>query len=656
MTINWILFLLINGLVLYAACTTACCLVSRNDHPALNVVASGIIYFAQITFCILLLGVVFRYLTPASVQLLSSGLAIGLTIVFRRYRYAVLIPVLRGLRALFAARNPLLYGIAALFLLQVLILAAKVVVLPPHIWDVFSYHLTPAVEWYQQGWIPIEIENPVQRVNSSTLGMTVLSYWFFIFFRDDFLVELPQLLWALLLVPIAYVVLRKESVDSGWAFKFAVLCFFVPIILMQSTTAKDHLGLNIGFIAALLFMYNYLLRGNKGNLIVSSLAFGLVLGYKIVAPIYLAVAGTVFLLLLSTKKNRRLFERKRTIPMVVTIACSSLIMLILGGYWYIRNLALTDQLLGVARRGTRLVDVSKDAGTPLWKAVDSYSSLELVQSKFSYSRVIEGIQQFFPRVFDYQGVYGTDLVQISGFGPQFAAFGLIALLAAIRSLLLKKHRTRPVNLLPYCSILLLIAYAPFYFTSFSYRLYSFFPIALILYGAIRFNDVGCFRKKTSATLTNVVISVCLLWNFANMIPPQYTNLKLFQEFVSLDASHRTSAEYTNWFDRNHPNYYRLMKYIPVDEPIAYVSRAGGGTWTFPYYDRNWRRKIVYLHRPKYLKCGEDLHCVPTEDLEVFLSSRRVSLVTVCETNLCLYIDSPRFKELARGLYYFESSQ
>ncbi len=656
MTINWILFLLVNGLLLYAACTTACGLVSRHDHPALHVVASGIIYFAQITFCILLLGVVFRYLTPASVQLLSSGLAIGLIITFHRYRYAVLTPVLRGLRTLFAVRDPLLYGIAALFLLQVLILVAKVVVLPPHIWDVFSYHLTPAVEWYQQGRIPLEIENPVRRINSSALGMTVLNYWFFIFFRDDFLVELPQLLWALLLVPIAYVVLRKESVDSGWAFKFAVLCFFVPIILMQSITAKDHLGLNIGFMAALLFMYNYLLRGNKGNLIVSSLAFGLVLGYKIVAPMYVAVAGTVFLLLLSAKNGGRLFARERTVSMVVTIACSSLIMLVLGGYWYIRNIVLTGQLLGVIKKGTPPVDVSKDAGMPLWEAVDSINSFEYVQSISSYSKVIKGIQQFFPRVFDYQGVYGTDLAQISGFGPQFAAFGLIALLAAIGALLLKKHRTRPVNLLPYSSILLLIAYAPFYFTSFSYRLYSFFPLALILYGAIRFNDVGCFRKKMSATLTNVVISVCLLWNFVNTISPQYTNIGLFQEFVSLDASYRTSAEYTNWFDRNHPNFYRLMKYIPVDEPIAYVSRAGGDTWTFPYFDRNWRRKIVYLNRPKYLECREDYHCVPKEDLEVFLRSHRISLVTVCETNLCRYIDSPRFRELARGLYYFESGQ
>lgn len=638
---NWALFFLVNGLIIYSSYCLSGYFLRKDEPLSLLVVATGIIYFAHITLTVLFLGLVLQYLNLISVAVTSTVVSAALLYFFQGKRHPFLFPVMQSIKGVLRSRDYFLYGIILLFVIQAAILFAKVIMLPPHIWDVFVYHLTPAVEWYQQGKIPTAIDSPVSRMNANPLGMTVLNYWFFIFFRDDFLVELPQLLWALLLVPVTYSSLRQSEVSSGWSLKFSILVFFIPIVLMHSVTVKDHLGLNVGFIAALLFMSHFLKRWDNKMLLLAAIAFGLVLGYKLSGPLYPAVAAVILFYLIHANNKQVFFDSTKRLALLKTLSISVVIMIAIGGYWILRNMIYDGAVHGKIAQftGSSIADL------------------------FVFRKLTKNIVEFFPKVFDYQSVYGADLPGISGFGPQFAAFGLPAMVASFAILFLKNYRHRPVNLFAWSALILLLVYMFFYYSDANYRVFSFFPMIMIAYAAVVLSWGGFFKTIFLAGTMNVIIVASILWNFMLMLPPHYTNLLTLKEFVSLDAGYRTSANYTRWFPIHRPSMYKLLGDIPANEPIAYLFNssinADDCAWTYLYYDRNWKRKIKNLHRnmhrPDYLECDKNRHCIPTESMKNTLLEQGISLVSVCKVNRCLKISDPDFLELTPGLYYFSGN-
>lgn len=532
------------------------------------------------------------------------------------------------------------------------VLLFKVVWFPPHIWDVFVYHLPPAVEWYQQGFIPPVLETDVNRINGAPLGMTVLAYWFFIFFRDDMLVEMPMLLWALMLVPVSIAVLRQSGVSRPWAVKFAVLIFFLPIVIMQASTVKDHLGLNVGFIAGLLFLAEFLKDRNYRLLIPAAAALGLALGYKIAAPVHIVVALSVFLVLFWARYRSTVFETPHRQALLKTLGMSAIIVVAISGYWYLRNLLVYGRLHGAY--GTTLSEVGEhvasDAG-----AVDRVLGM-LAHSGF----LLPNLRQFIPRVFDFQNSYGADLVGISGFGPQFAAFGLLALVAAVAAVFVRRMRQQPIFLLSSVAVCLFIVFMFVNWNVNNYRILSFFPMLLIAYAGVQAYSSGMLEAVSARLITNIVILLSITWTFLALLAPQYTNLLTLREYASLANEARTSANYTSWFVRPRPSFYRFMDEVPVTEPIAYIAdrdshsegEVGADIWQYLYMDRNWQRRTYSLHRPVYFDCEENGQCKATEKLKTFLRSHQVSLLSSCKTNRCLDIRDDALVEIVPGLYYF----
>ena len=643
---NWLLFLLINALIVYSAYGAAAWFNRKEPSLATLVVATGIICYAQITITILFLGVVLQYLNEWSL-ILANVLVSGVLIyVLREMRKPLLQPATEALQQLMVRRERFLWLIVLLFAIQLIILVGKVVMLPPHIWDVFFYHLTPAVEWYQQGRIPLAIDTPAPHMNHVPLGMTVLSYWFFIFFHDDFLVELPMLLWALLLVPLIYTILRKAAVRPAWSLKFALLVFFIPIVLMQSITSKDHLGLNISLIAGLLFLANFLQTREYRQLILAALAFGLMLGYKSVAPVFLVVAAVLFLYLLYETQREVFSNRAERRQLIKTAGLSAVVLFAVGGYWYIKKLIFGGQLFGFLLP-PQPVQYTDKVG----------------HARFGLEGILINIQQFLPRVFDYRAPYGADLVGISGFGPQFAAFGLLALVVAIGALFSRRERARPGFLIvATATVLFLLFLLPQYSTNAnSYRILSFLPMVMIAYAGILLHRNGFLNHRIPATVINGMMVAAIVWNMYNILPPQYTNPLRLKEFLSMDAAYRTSGNYTKWFAIHRPDMYHLLSTMPAEETIAIVSapefialfpETGRQTWSYPYYDRHWRRKLVYFYQQGYLDCDQQRHCKPTERLKQQLHRRHIALVSACHANICAQLVDPDFVELAPGLFFY----
>ena len=652
--VNWALFLVVNGLALYSAYCFSGYFLKRSlspDMPALSlgIAATGILYFAHITLIVLFLGVVLKYLNLHSVIIASVALSMMLVYRFRGDSQPFAQPLKQALGRIAGSRDVFLYLVVLIFIIQVFILIAKVVILPPHIWDVFAYHLTPAVEWFQQGMIPPVLDTPVKRINAQPLGMTILGYWYFIFFRDDFLVELPQLLWALLLVPVSYAVMRVSDVSENWSRKFSVLIFFIPIVLMQAVTAKDHLGLNVGFFSALLFIFLFLRNRDHRLLLLAASAFGLSLGYKLSSPPYLIITMAYTFIFILLGHKQLLTDSNERAALIKTFFLSGLIMVLIGGYWYIRNLVVYDSLMGALS--------VKGEPTAITAAIEK-------QARFydwiSFDTLIKNINDAIPRIFDYQAFYGADLPLSSGFGPQFSAFGIFAIIAAIVSLFIKRYRSHPSNFIAWTAVTLIVAYFVFYYSNNNYRLFSFLPMIMIAYAAIVLNWLGVFRSRLSVSVINVVIVVSIGWNLFHILPPSYTNVLALKEFVSLDAGHRTSANYTRWFNIR-PSMYKLIGDFPASEPIAYISKFGKNfswevpedTWSYLYFDRNWERRIKYLNQDKNIVCNENLICRSTDEMRATLIENKISLVSTCKVNMCLKLMDPEFVELVPGLYYFK---
>ena len=648
---NWLLFAAVNGWLWYAADCAACRCLGGARGLALRLVAGGLIHLALATVAVLFMGAVAGHLASPAPYIAASLPALVLVLTCRRARRPLFAPVAEAARRLRASRDLALYVLLLLFVLQAAVLLAKVALLPPHLVDVFVYHLAPAVEWFQQGRIPLAIDTPVQHMNGVPLGMTVLSYWFFSFFEDDFLVQLPMFLWALLLVPVTYAFMRRAGVGRAWAMKFAIVIFFVPIVLMQAFSCKDQLGLNVAFIAGLLFLAEYLRSGRPGQLVVAAVAFGLMLGYKQAAPAYLAVAALLFAVALYQRRDQLLHSPARRRGLVAGLAGGGLITLLIAGYWYLRR--------GLAAWVT-LPPPRALGGNELAAAGQG--------SRFSLDGVLHNLGQFLPRVFDYQfGYYGADLVKMSGFGPQFAAFGLPALVLALAALAMRRsYRQAHFLVVGAAAVLLLLFFIPNYSAaSNSYRILSFLPMVMIAYGGIRLWRSGWLGHRAVAAAANLVMLASVLWSAWGVLPPKYTNPLLLREYLTSDLEDRTSGTYTRWFIVHRPEFYRLLVSMPPTEPVAvlwdprfkaYFTRGPGKTWSYPYYDRHWRRRLHYLYREHYLECRAPGICRPTARLKEALRQRRITLVSACPANYCAAIRDPDFIELAPGFYYFRGAK
>jgi len=649
--VSWGLFILVNGLAIKSSYSVAAFLNRSDRSFALSAVTTGLVYLATITVTIILLGTVFHAIDRTTVAAVSIVTSLVLIVIFQRKRRPFYSEATHAWAVLRREGDLFLYVLVALFLLQAVILIIKVAWLPPHIWDAFYYHLAPAVEWYQRGEIPTTLDVAAQNMNRVPLGMTVLSYWFFIFFGDDFLVNLPQTLWALMLVPIAYLLGRLGGVGRAWAIKFAILIFFVPFVLMQAITCKDHLGLTASLLAGLIMLCLYLRSQDYRMLISAGIAFGLMLGYKRAALAFLAVALVLFLIFVWINRARILARGRQVQGLLAAAAIGLVSATLTSGFWYYRGM--------VSGHAASALPPSRDIASDAAAAAATQG-----HGRFSLDALIYNLKEFWGRMLDLHGGYTADLIGISGFGPQFTAFGLIGLLAAL-VLVFRRQEYRRAEFLVVLTGLGL--FGAFLVTNYSanansYRILVFLPIIMVCYGGILLWRLRMLQQRWSGGVANVAMLVCIVWSMAAVLPPALTNPMQFKSYMTAPNAYQTTGTYTQWFSIMRPDFYRILAAMPANEPVAIVSppvfnrlfRKGQiETWSYPYYDRNWQRHLTYLKDRDTLKCNPaSLICLPSPGLKAELEEKGLHLVSTCPTNRCVRLSDPDFFELAPGFYYF----
>ncbi len=605
-----VIFALLNTVMIFSSHLVAYTYF-RKENFSQQLTTAFLLFIAQVTVSTLFLGVIIKDLSLGSICLLNAAISFVIFFILRKKIKASIREswqkCVNFSKYLLETRDYFLYFFLLLFGVQIVILLIKIYYLPPAVWDAFTYHLHPVVEWYQRGMIPLYIDTPVERVNFKSLGSGLMIFWVFTFFRDTTWAELPQFFHGLFLMISSYSIMLKMNVRKNAALRYALLIYFIPSVLIQSRTCQNYLILTTLILITMMYTINILFRKKYSQIILLFLALGLLLGTKLNSP---QIIFVLFLALLVSKgfKKYNIFEFLKQNRRLITIGAG--IALILGGFWYIKNIILFKNPLG-----------------PYVPEL-SWSEFFLTNLVNVGETLIKNIWAFPFRITDVTTNYLPDLNHISGFGIQFFVFGIIAYISVIIFLIKKKiSRNSIPGILLFFPVILLFSYFLYYYTEFSYRMFMFFPVfGLILWAFVQSNLK--ITKKHRVYL-DLLILCMILFNMLVCYYPGHIYRETYDwktQFIVKSSLDEVNYKWKTLFSMTHPSDRTAAKYFPyissgpstpwgfIDayvnpgEPIGYLGDRD--SWVFPYFDNQMKRRIYHLQSlPGFNLTGKDNNIV-----------------------------------------------
>ncbi len=648
-----VIFILLNFLMLLSSYVTAHRFSGKSPFSE-KLVATFLIYTSQITFTILFLGVVLRNLGFPGIIILNSVISFLILAVLKKQTKEAFPDFYQQCRGTFSyliqSRDYFLYILILLFSFQGILLLIKIYFLPPHVWDVFAYHLHPVVEWFQQNMIPASIDTPVVRLNRNPMGSKLLHFWIVKFSQDLTWVELPQFVSGIMVTLTSYALMLKMEIKKNIALRYAILIYFIPLILIESRTCQDHLVLTAASIISALYFVNIFFEKKFSQVLFLGLSFGLVLGLKI-SGVHIIL---IFFLTLFLTKGFELspildFIKKN----ILQVLLGAIAAFILGGYWYFKDLSIfisylrtserisavklavmivllctTIILLWLAFKKLRhinffknkrviigavvlisiiaLVGVVKNAGLIKTFVFRNDSPSALFSDKIFYAQhpILKAVKSDFSRnvlLFPFRikdigrnNAYSADSMEQSGFGVQFFGFGLIAYAVMLILIFRKKYRDSIMGFVFLYSVALLLTYFFYYFSKVNYRLFMFFPVFGIMLWAFLITKWD--MPKIYLKFIDGLILVMILFNMTAVLFEGNSETKRWQDILTMDNPvERTAIKYSPFFNRGE-DWLFIDKYIQPGEPIGYMAHTD--SWIFPYFDNRMERRIYHLRSLK----------------------------------------------------------
>ena len=300
--------------------------------------ALGIRRFAELALAVYVVasaGVVGLFVLLSAFDAVTRGaLIVGLMAVFVS---ALAVWVLAGIdrRPLLPCRpfadlreRGALVALAVAVALGLAYVVALIAATPPNGWDPTNYHLARAGFWLQSGGVGYIANAYDQRLNFNPPNGEIEFAFVLGITRDENLVGFVQFFAAIASAIGVFALARRIGLRRPEA-AFGGLAFLsLPLILLQSSGAKNDLVVASYLVAAALF----LLGGSRREIALGSVATALAIGTKFTAAFGLAI---LLALVLVVPRGRRALR-------VTGLAVGSLV----GSYWYVVNAHETGHFLG----------------------------------------------------------------------------------------------------------------------------------------------------------------------------------------------------------------------------------------------------------------------------------------------------------------------
>jgi len=329
---NIMIFLLMNSAVALSAYNLLRLFYSSSRAD--NALIFGVFFSLQVILTELLLGI-FNILTLNNLIILNA-LILLLTVIFIRrpfpQREEMLFNdpgILRNQTVIFALSCIVGFGLVKIFFN---------LINPPFGWDCLNYHFSFPVEWIKNKNLlnPMVINcdpsPPYYPINGSLIFL-----WLMMPFKDVFLADLGQAPFFVLCFISTLSIARKIGIRNDYSYLAAALFVLIPNFFKQLEIAYVDTIFCSFFLMGVNFLLALRQEFNLKNLLLSALSLGLLFGTKTIAIPFGGVLSIFFILILLRQKN---FKKA-----ALYFALSGIIIIILGGFSYIRNFILTGNFL-----------------------------------------------------------------------------------------------------------------------------------------------------------------------------------------------------------------------------------------------------------------------------------------------------------------------
>jgi len=228
-----------------------------------------------------------------------------------------------------------LFALVLVLFFQSLVIAT---VLPANAWGALNYHLTFPVAWMKSG--RIEVFSFSLGDHADSYSPSNIEFFFFLLLaplKSDLLAKVGQLaFWVL--GALALYSLARELGMSPKAARFPALFFALTLqVFRQAFTAE----VDVAFAALMItFYYFWLVYERKMErrwLVLAAISYGLFLGTKYVAVFYTPWVLLPILISIFRRRGEPNYLKNAVINLCLFFGVAASF----GGFWYIRNLALT---------------------------------------------------------------------------------------------------------------------------------------------------------------------------------------------------------------------------------------------------------------------------------------------------------------------------
>jgi hypothetical protein len=473
----------------------------------------------------------------------------------------------------------------ALTIVAVLVSVTRFIVLiltlPPFVWDALTYHLTNVAEWTQRGRIMV-FPTTVERIYLPA-NFEVLMSWFTVFLHHDIVVEASGILAYILALLAVMALGRSIGLTRPSTIMAALAYASTPGFLLAVTGTKNDPLVVAIFLMMIAIVVN-LDRSHEeisvtnpmGQLTLLGCAFLYGIGTKpYIAHLMLGLITLIILLGLarrnvkywlgliskSTHQYRQSSSYLRVLIIVLLIGA-----LMLGFYWYIRNLYLEGNPFYP-------IEVSKGEGL----------SLETSQGQaLSFGRLSENIRDFIGKFGDKNYAITPSLPHTTGWGWFSYGLGIASLAWAF-----VRHRKLRILILAFgVSLATLFMSSPI--TPFNMRYTTWFPAILSLTFASLFDAIP-HRMKLERGAFAGIFSLCLALNIVmtlnyNRITPDH-----FSRMLSVPVLARDAAK----LHLDVPSYYEeALELVPRTETLGFHVHGNG--FVYPLYRADFSQRLAFI--------------------------------------------------------------